>query len=61
MVRTGRINTVMEMVSMGKSTIWAWVAKGKFPKPIKLSPRVTVWKLDEVEAWLEEQANGGAK
>ena len=38
-----RVNELSHDLSMGKTTIWAWVKEGKFPKPIKISPRMTVW------------------
>lgn len=37
------------------TTLWRWVGEGKFPKPIKLSPRVTVWRVEDVRAWLQQQ------
>lgn len=37
-------------------TLWRMVAKGLFPKPIKLSTRVTCWKVGEVRAWMAAQA-----
>jgi|JI10StandDraft_1071094.scaffolds.fasta_scaffold2940109_1 prophage regulatory protein len=37
-------------------TLWRKVAAGEFPKPLKLSERVTVWKVSEVRAWMAEQA-----
>ena len=44
------------MFSVSEKTIWQWVKQGKFPKPIKLSTNVTVWRLSEVLAWVEQQA-----
>ncbi|MFY7863877.1 helix-turn-helix transcriptional regulator [Roseateles sp.] len=29
---------------------------GKFPKPLKLSSRVTAWKVGDVRAWIKAQA-----
>lgn len=52
-----RINEVMKMTGLAKSTVWAWVASSKLPKPIKLSPRVTVWKESEIQAWINEQVS----
>jgi predicted DNA-binding transcriptional regulator AlpA len=37
-------------------TLWRKVAAGTFPKPIKLSERVTGWKVSEVRAWMNAQA-----
>jgi predicted DNA-binding transcriptional regulator AlpA len=38
------------------ATWWRWVAEGKAPAPFKLGPNVTVWDLDQVEAFLAQQA-----
>lgn len=47
-----REKELLQGVPFGKSTLWRLVSEGKFPKPTKLSPRVTVWRLTDVEAWL---------
>jgi predicted DNA-binding transcriptional regulator AlpA len=38
-------------VPVAHSTLWKWVRDGKFPPPLKLSDRVTVWRLSDVDAW----------
>ena len=53
-----RVEQVAKMVSIGKTTVWVWSRAGKFPKPFKLSPSVTVWKAADVLAWMEAKANG---
>ena len=52
-----RIKDVVEKTGLGKSTIWLWAGDGRFPKPKKISPRVTVWLSDELDLWLEKQVN----
>lgn len=47
-----RITDVMKKTGIAKSTVWLWVSKGKFPKPIKLSPRITVWEEDKINKWM---------
>ena len=37
-------------------TLWRKVKAGTFPKPIKLSERVTAFKVGEVRAWMTAQA-----
>lgn len=37
-------------------TLWRKVKAGTFPKPIKLSERVTAWNVGTVRAWLDAQA-----
>ncbi|MBV0932368.1 helix-turn-helix transcriptional regulator [Marinobacterium weihaiense] len=41
--------------TINKSTVWRWVEKGRFPKPVKLSPGCTRWRLPDVEAWETER------
>lgn len=36
-------------------TLWRKVKAGTFPKPAKLSERVTAWKVADVRAWLAAQ------
>lgn len=36
------------------STLWRKVREGSFPKPLKLSPRVTAWKVGDVRAWINQ-------
>lgn len=46
---------VADRFSVSRATIWRWSQSGKFPKPIKLSPGCTRWRLSDVEAWEAEQ------
>jgi len=45
-----RLQTILKMVPVGKSTWWAGVKAGRFPKPVKLGPNTTAWKLEDIEA-----------
>lgn len=36
-------------------TLWRMVKANKFPKPTKLSARVTAWQVGDVRAWLAAQ------
>ena len=47
-----RVQDVADMLAIGKSTVWLYTKTGKLPQPIKLSPKVTVWKLSEIEQFM---------
>lgn len=49
-----RLPIVAKACGVGGSTIWLWVRKGKFPKPVKISDRVTGWRAQEVSAFLAD-------
>jgi len=48
-----RITEVSHFTSLAKSTINLWVAQGKFPKPIALSPTIKVWKSQQINEWVD--------
>lgn len=54
-----RLNQVRELVPVSHTTIWEWVKAGKFPKPIKLGPKTTVWDASSVSEWMEERTQEG--
>lgn len=32
-------------------TVWRWVQEGHYPRPIKLGPACTRWRLEDIEAF----------
>ncbi|WP_082501345.1 AlpA family phage regulatory protein [Methylobacterium sp. Leaf88] len=36
-----------------RSTWWKHVASGRFPRPVRLLPGVTVWRAEDVRALIE--------
>lgn len=44
---------------IGKSAWWQGVKSGRYPRPYKLSPRCTAWKVEDIVALLDRV--GGAK
>lgn len=52
-----RISDVANKTTLAKSTLWIKISKGQFPKPIKISPAISVWKESDVDAWIESFYN----
>jgi prophage regulatory protein len=44
-------------IPVSKSTWWAGVKAGRYPAPVKLGPRITAWRVEDVRALI----NAGAK
>lgn len=36
-----------------RSTIYGWMEKGEFPKPVRLGGRTVAWRTADLEAWAE--------
>lgn len=49
---------VVGIIPASKATIWLWVKQKRFPRPVKLGPRVTAWSVLSIRTWLKEQENG---
>jgi predicted DNA-binding transcriptional regulator AlpA len=54
-----RLPEVATMTSLGKSTINLWVAQGKFPAPTALSATIKVWRLEDIEQWIDKVCTKG--
>lgn len=40
-------------IPVSKSTWWAGIKDGRFPKPVKLGQRITVWRVQDIRALIE--------
>jgi len=38
----------LPIIPISKSSWWAGVKDGRYPAPFKLSPRVTVWRVEDI-------------
>jgi hypothetical protein len=38
------------IIPVSRSNWWAGVKSGRYPKPIKLGPRITVWKASDIQS-----------
>lgn len=43
-------------VPFSSATLWRKVKAGEFPAPVKLSPGVTAWRVEDVRDWISSRA-----
>jgi prophage regulatory protein len=53
-VRLAAILAPAGPIPVGRSTWWAGVKSGRFPKPVKLGPRTTAWKVEDIRDLIEK-------
>lgn len=41
-------------IPVSKSTWWAGVKSGRYPKPVKLGPRITAWRAEDIRALIRD-------
>ncbi|MCU0937399.1 MAG: AlpA family phage regulatory protein [Gammaproteobacteria bacterium] len=47
------------LIPVSKSTWWDGVCTGRFPKPVKLGPRTTAWRVEDIRALLDRLGRQG--
>jgi prophage regulatory protein len=43
-----RLPQVLTVFPVGKTCWWEGVKSGRYPKPVKLSPRCTAWRVEDI-------------
>ena len=51
---------VPPLIPVKKSCWWEGVRSGRFPKPIRLSSRCTVWSVESIRAFIEQAKREGS-
>ena len=41
------------IIPIGKSSWWAGVKSGRYPQPVKLGPRTTAWRIEDIRHLIE--------
>jgi predicted DNA-binding transcriptional regulator AlpA len=51
------------LIPISKSTWWQGVRTGRFPQPVKLGPRTTVWRVEDIRDLIARTsiASGGSR
>ncbi len=48
-----RVKEVLERVKISRSAWYDGVKKGRFPQPVRLGPRMTLWKNSDIQKLTE--------
>jgi predicted DNA-binding transcriptional regulator AlpA len=47
---------VPALIPVGRSTWWAGIAAGRYPAPVKLGPRISAWRVEDIRNLIEQGA-----
>ncbi|MGC6498957.1 MAG: helix-turn-helix transcriptional regulator [Henriciella sp.] len=52
---------VERITGVKTSTLYEWMSKGTFPRPVRLGQRAVGWRKDDIDNWLETrcESKGG--
>ena len=51
-----RLPMVIGVLGIGKTTWWCGIKQGRFPKPVKLGPRTSAWRVEDIRALIANPA-----
>ena len=49
------INDITDSLKIDKDTLKLWIKEGKFPPPMKVGDRLTLWCYAVIENWVAQQ------
>lgn len=52
-----RLPKVLAIFPVSKSSWWEGCRTGRYPKPVKLGPRTTAWRAEDIAALVEKLGN----
>ena len=50
-----RLNDVEARIAINRRTLYYWIDRGLFPRPINLGPRTVGWLAHDIDAWIAEK------
>lgn len=51
-----RLKQVLELIPVCKASFWNGVKSGRYPKPVKIGPRTTAWRVEDIRALIDALA-----
>lgn len=52
-----RLPTILRHIPISKSAWWKGINEDRFPKPVKLGPRTTAWRAEDIHQLIRELGN----
>lgn len=56
-----RLPDVLKLYPVSKSTWWAGVKEGRYPQPVKLGPKMTAWRSEDIYTLINTVSQKGGE
>lgn len=50
-----RKSEVLRLCALSRSTLYAQIKAGEFPRPVRLGPRAVAWREKEIRDWIQSR------
>jgi prophage regulatory protein len=58
--RLYRLHDLTRELGLSRSTIYKWIQDGRFPAQVQLGGRLSRWRSEDIEAWLQSRGEDKA-
>lgn len=58
-VKFYRINQLVQMLNVSKSSIYLWIKQGHFPEPKRIGNNTSVWSDESINNWIDQNSLNG--
>lgn len=55
-----RLPDVLKAFPVSRSSWWDGIKSGRYPKPVKLGPNMSAWRVEDIRSLIAEVSAGGA-
>ena len=52
-----RLPSILAILPLSKSSWWQGCREGRFPKPVKIGPRITAWSVESIRELIHRLAS----
>lgn len=49
---------LLEMLDVGRTTLWRMINRKEFPVPNRANPRKLIWNVQDIEDWFDQKYVG---
>ena len=56
-----RLPFLVKLLGVSKTTIYKEIREGRFPKQVRISPRVSAWRITDIKTHFEQLTNDRAE
>ena len=49
------IDDITNSLKISEDNLWEWIKAGKFPRPLRVNDRTTLWSYALIENWVAQQ------
>lgn len=56
-----RLPAIIKLLGIGKTSFYRGVREGRFPKPMKIGPRTSAWRVKDIRDLLESFDDGNGQ